>query len=215
MNAQNNEHGETVDSDTKTSEQIDRDVRTIPPNVDHYTEFPEAIAVRIGDRNIWIANGGAVQPHNLEQLGIEPGHVVSVNRTKTDATTDFHPLLDGFVNSYHKFVKAVDATRICLRDDEPVIVNCAAGISRSTTVLATAMATEDGIPLSEAIETIKTHRQRAQPHPKLLFLAYAYLVTAGGRTEAMSMVETLAEDISTDMIEEERVEAVLTVCRTS
>jgi len=211
MDAQKESKG---DQSNREAESIDRDVRTVPADVDHYETFPEAIAVRIGERDLWIANGGAVQPANLEKLGISPDYIVSLNGSSTDATTDHHPLKDGYVNIYDPFVTAIDTTRKRIREDGTVIVNCAAGVSRSSTVLATAMAVEEGIKLSEAIETVKQHRQRARPHPKLLFLAYAYLVTADGRSEALSMVETLAEDISTNMIEQRRVEAVLTACRT-
>lgn len=211
MNSQNDTVDQQADSET---ENIDRDVRTVPADVDHYATFPEAIAVRIGERDLWIANGGAVQSSNIDQLGIDPAHIVSVNSSSTDATTDHRPLKDGYVNPFEKFVSAVDTARKRIRDDGVVIINCAAGVSRSTTVLATAMATEENTELSEAIETVKEHRQRARPHPKLLLLAYAYLVTADGRSESLSMVETIVEDISTDMIEQQRVEAVLTACRT-
>ena len=153
----------TTDNDPPT-ENTDRAVRTIPYDVAP-EKFPTALAARIGDRNLWIANGGAIESNHLSAMNLDPEYVVTVNQNATWATTDHHPLKDGFINDQEEFADAVATTRDSIRADGTVIVNCSAGISRSTTVIATAIAAEDDLSFEAAVDEIKDTRPRAQPHP--------------------------------------------------
>jgi len=179
----------TDDDSTAETTQL---VRTVPQDADP-EKFPQALAARIGNRNLWIANGGAIESNHLSAMDLDPEHVVSVNKNATWATTDHHPLKDGFINDQEEFSAAVETTREHIRADGTVIVNCAAGISRSSTVIATALAAEENRSFAAVVEEIKETRRRARPHPKLKLNAYAYLVNVENRTEARRQLTGLAD----------------------
>jgi len=168
-------------------------VRTVPPDTDP-EQFPRALAARIGNRNVWIANSGGVEPDHLATMELDPAHVVSVNRSATEATTDHHPLKDGYLNDQQKFHDAVEATRQRLQQPGTVIINCAAGISRSTTVSATAIAAAEELAFDSVVEEIKETRPRARPHPKLQLNVLAYLASTEDRADARKQFKQLAED---------------------
>jgi predicted protein tyrosine phosphatase len=180
----------TIDDDSTGD--TTRRVRTVPRDVDP-EKFPQALAARIGDRKLWIANSGAVESNHLSAMDLDPEYVVSVNKNETWATTDHHPLKDGFVNDQAEFSAAVETTREHIRADGTVIVNCAAGISRSSTVIATALAAEEERSFAAAVEEINETRPRARPHPKLKLNAFAYLVNVENRTEARRQLQSLAD----------------------
>jgi len=69
------------------------------------------------------------------------------------------------------------------------------GVSRSATVIATAVAAEDGLSFDAAVAEIREHRPRARPHPKLKLNAYAYLLTEENRVEARHQIEELVDNI--------------------
>ena len=179
-------------------------IRTVPEDADP-ARFPRALAARIGDRNLWIGNQGASKPDNLDTMGLDPTAVITVNREATAATTDHYPLKDGYINDQEAFTAAVDATRKQLQKDGSVVVNCAAGISRSATVIATAIAAEDDMTMAAAIEEIRQTRGRARPHSKLRVSALAYLKTVENRQSAATKLREIAGQISIDHIETERV----------
>lgn len=185
-----------------------RNVRTIPEGADS-NRFPKALAAKIGNRNVWIANSGGVEPTHLAAMDLDPAFVVSVNQTATEATTDHHSLKDGYVNSQQRFRAAVEATRKRLREDGIVIVNCAAGISRSTTVTATAIAAEESLSFDAVVEEIKETRPLARPHPKLQLNALAYLAHTEDRTDAREQFKALANDISIGRVDDTTVEELL------
>lgn len=177
-----------------SSEDAKESLRTVPPETDP-DRFPRALAARIGERNVWIANSGGVEPDHLAAMELNPTYVVSVNKTATEATTDHHPLKDGFVNDQQDFSEAVETTRKRLQQPGTVIVNCAAGISRSTTVAATAIAAAEELPFDAVVDDIKDTRPRARPHPKLQLNALAYLINRDNRAEARAQFEQLADEI--------------------
>jgi|APHM01.1.fsa_nt_gi Predicted protein-tyrosine phosphatase len=181
-----------------------KSIRTVPRNTSP-ARFPTALAAQIGDRSLWIGNEGASEPENLDTMKLDPTAVITVNRRDTEATTDHHPLKDGYINDQEAFTTAVDATRRQIREGGNVLVNCAAGISRSATVIATAIAAEDHVSLSAAIDEIRQTRERAQPHTKLQVSAYAYLKTVEDRDTAATKLREIAGDISLDYIETERI----------
>ena len=79
----------TGDSENST-ESTDRPVRTVPLDADPDT-FPQALAARTGDRELWIANGGGIESDHLSEMDFDPEHIVSVNRSETSATTPSSP----------------------------------------------------------------------------------------------------------------------------
>ena len=194
--------------DDNTTNESDEPVRTVPPEADA-AHFPKALAARIGDRNVWIANSGGVEPTHLAAMELDPEFVVSVNQTATEATTDHHPLKDGYVNEQADFREAVEATRHRLQQPGTVIINCAAGISRSTTVSATAIAAEEGLAFDAVVEEIKATRPRARPHPKLQLNALAYLINTEDRAEAKAQFEEIAADARMGRTDDGSVEELL------
>jgi len=171
----------------------DRAVQTVPENPDPSLS-PKAIAARVGDRDLWIGNVGAIKPRLLAKMDLDPEYVVSVNGTATEVTTDHHPLKDGHVNDHEQFSTAVTATRNRIRNEGSVLVNCSVGVSRSATVIATAIAAEDELSLDTAIAEIRENRPRVRPHPKLQLNACAYLVTMENRTDAQQKLAELFEN---------------------
>jgi len=189
-------------------------VQTVPKDPDPGLP-PKAIAAQVGDRNLWIGNIGAIKPRLLSELELNPEYIVTVNETATAATTDHYPLTDGEVNDHQQFSAAVGTTRAHIRNEGTVLVNCSVGVSRSATVIATAIAAEDGLSFDAAVAEIRDHRPRANPHPKLQLNAYAYLVTEEDRendrhqidalvdnmhlrTEAVNVIQELISEESTD-----------------
>jgi len=171
-------------------------VQTVPENPDPDL-FPKAIAARVGDRDLWIGNVGAIKPRLLAEMDLEPEYVVSVNGTATAVTTDHHPLKDGHVNDHQQFSDAVTTTRSHIRNEGTVLVNCSVGVSRSATVIATAIAAEDGLSFDAAVAEIRKHRPRARPHPNLQLNTYAYLLIEENRADARNQIDTLVHNIHT------------------
>lgn len=189
----------------------DESIRTVPPDAD-LSKFPEAVAARIGDRDLWIADSGGVKADNLAAMGLTPNYVVSVNKRATDATTDHHPLKDAYINEQEAFTDAVEAARKRLGEEGTVIVNCAAGVSRSATIIATALAAEEAMTFDAAVEEIRGTRERSHPHTKLQLSAQAYLATVVDRSEAHDRREALADrllsgDYTIDYTESDRIAA--------
>jgi atypical dual specificity phosphatase len=183
-------------------------VRTVPSDADP-DQFPRALVARIGERDIWIANSGGVEVDHLAAMELDPAYVVSVNHTATEATTDHHPLKDGYVNDQGEVRAAVEATRQRLRQSGSVIVNCAAGISRSTTVSATAIAAEEEVGFDAVVQEIKKTRPRARPHPKLQLNALAYLANTENRSDAREKFKQLASETPVRRTDDCSVEELL------
>jgi len=169
-------------------------VQTVPKDPDPGLP-PKAIAARVGNRDLWIGNVGAIKPRLLSGLELNPEYIVTVNETATAATTDHYPLKDEHVNDHQKFSAAVETTRTHIRSEGTVLVNCSVGVSRSATVIATAIAAEDMMSFDAAVAEIRKHRPRANPHPKLQLNAYAYLMTEENRVDARHQIEALVDNM--------------------
>lgn len=76
--------------------------------------------------------------------------------------------------SYELFEAAADAVAEALRNDEVVLVHCHAGISRSTSVSAAALADVRDCTYTEAFETVKRNRPGARPAPVLRGYGFIY-----------------------------------------
>lgn len=101
--------------------------------------------------------------------------VVSVSSDAYSLTTHHHPLADGAGNRWSTFAAAVDAVRRLSRHDGEILVNCKAGVSRSTAVLATAIAAERGASFRHGLALVERTRPEAVPHPALVELGIIYL----------------------------------------
>ena len=169
-------------------------VQTVPENPDPGMA-PKAVAAQVGGRNLWIGNVGAIKPRLLDEMDFNPEYVVSVNGTATAITTDHYPLKDEHINDHQQFSNAVRTTRNHIRSEGTVLVNCSVGVSRSATVIATAVAAEDGQSFDTAVAEIRETRPRAKPHPKLKLNAYAYLMTEENRVDARYQIEALVDNM--------------------
>jgi len=169
-------------------------VQTVPENPDPGMA-PKAVAAQVGGRNLWIGNVGAIKPRLLDEMDFNPEYVVSVNGTATAITTDHYPLKDEHINDHQQFSNAVTTTRNRIRSEGTVLVNCSVGVSRSATVIATAVAAEDRLSFDAAVAEIRETRQRARPHPKLKLNAFAYLVTEENRAQARYQIKELVDNM--------------------
>lgn len=76
------------------------------------------------------------------------------------------PLIDGPQNDYRDFERAVE-TLLELLGEHTVFVHCRAGISRSSSVTAAALAVRRDLSVDDAVEFIEERRPRIHPHPDL------------------------------------------------
>jgi hypothetical protein len=140
-----------------------------------------------GRSPLYLGNGTSTDPEayhpeaDTDDAPANPeafSHVVSMNKQPYSLTTDHHPLNDGPGNSDSEFDAAVEAARRAYRAEEgPVLINCAAGISRSTTVMAATVAAENPslYTFASAVEHIRDQRPHACPAKALQRHAHRYL----------------------------------------
>ena len=141
---------------------------------------------QIGDRPLYLGNqcsvGADGVSHGMTETFAEEGvPVLSVNKREQPLTTHHHPIHDGPGNDPAAFEAAMDTARelyqAVLKGDRPgpMMVNCAAGISRSTTTIAVTLAATEEVSFETGVQKVKTYRGRASPHPALVELAETYL----------------------------------------
>ncbi|MCU4743888.1 protein-tyrosine phosphatase family protein [Natronoglomus mannanivorans] len=134
----------------------------------------EPVVRRIGDRELFIGNRHAADPDRYDRtLGF--GFVLSVTSEAYPLTTHHHPLEDGPDNDWAAFEAAVDTARELYRRDDSLLVHCKAGISRSSTLLATILAAEEDRTFADALALVQRARPHAIPHPALHEWAVFYL----------------------------------------
>lgn len=127
---------------------------------------------------IYIGDGRDARKH-----GSDFEHVLTLSRNDGphpeigphEHTTSYVPLYDGPRTDYEDFAEAVDTLLELIEKDGDVLVHCQAGVSRSATVLITALAEIDGIGFDEAYPIVKNARPQIAPHTALRELAYDYL----------------------------------------
>lgn len=132
----------------------------------------EAVIRRVGDRDAFIGNKHAADPAYHDR-SFE--HVLSATQDPKPLTTHHHSLDDGPDNEWDAFAAAVDDARQLLASDGSTLVHCRAGVSRSATLLATAIAAEERRPFRDALRDVQTARPPAMPHPALFENAVVYL----------------------------------------
>lgn len=156
----------SVDDESGASDGPDPSVRPVG-----YVE-DRPIIRQIGDRELCLGNEVAADPaahsHSFE-------YVVSATDERYPLTTHHRPLIDGRGNEWAAFESAVDTARSLYRRDGAVLIHSKAGISRSTTLIATAIAAEEQRNLHEAVALVRDARPVATPHPALHELAVVYL----------------------------------------
>lgn len=100
--------------------------------------------------------------------------VVTLCDKESENTDVYRPLFDK-KNEQERFDEAVDEALASVRNNERTLVHCAAGVSRSATVAATAYAVLEDCSFKEAMETVKRKHPKADPHPGLMVNAQKYL----------------------------------------
>lgn len=134
-----------------------RDGRSFPPALD-----------RVGDRDLFIGNFESAQSE-YQDRSFE--WVISLTHDPQDRTDHHHPLNDGRGNDLETFEAAVEAAKRAIEADGDVLIHCAAGISRSAAVIATALASLERRKFNDVVDEIHRHRSEIAPNPALRYLA--------------------------------------------
>ena len=132
----------------------------------------EPIIRRIGDRDLYLGNALAASPEHHDRAF---EYVLSATDDEHPLTTHHRPLTDGPGNDWPAFEAAVDTARRLYRQEGSVLIHCKAGISRSTTLVATALAAEEDRRFRDALAIVQDARPYAMPNPALHALAVIYL----------------------------------------
>nr|WP_049913063.1 dual specificity protein phosphatase [Halococcus thailandensis] len=132
----------------------------------------EPIIRRIGDRELSLGNARAADGTLHDE---EFRYVLSATEDEQPLTTHHHPLDDGLGNDWPAFEEAVDTARTLYRRSGSVLIHCTAGISRSSTLVATMLAAEEQRKFDDALDIVRDARPHALPHPALHEWAVVYL----------------------------------------
>lgn len=136
----------------------------------------DPVVRRVDDRELFVGNAAAADPTAHDRSF---GFVLSVSAESHPSTTHHRPLVDGPGNDWTAFEAAVDTARELLGRDGSLLVHCRAGVSRSSTVVATALAAEERRTFQTALALVQRARPAAVPHPALRELAAVYLAARG------------------------------------
>lgn len=127
---------------------------------------------RVGDRDVYLGNAHAADPESHDR-SFE--YVLSATDERYPLTTHHRPMVDGSGNEWSVFEKAIGTSRSLYRRQGSVLIHCNAGISRSSTIIATTIAAEEDRQLRDALAAVQDARPFAMPHPALHELAVVYL----------------------------------------
>ena len=148
----------------------DRDPNVVVRPIGYVEPFP--VVRQIGDRDLSLGNKFAAIPDHHDRSF---DFVLSATPDPYPLTTHHHPLIDGPGNEWQAFEGAVDDARRLYERDGSLLVHRKAGISRSSTIIATTLAAEDGLGFHDALAIVQEVRPIATPHPALHELAVVYL----------------------------------------
>ncbi|MXR21456.1 protein-tyrosine phosphatase family protein [Halobacterium bonnevillei] len=124
------------------------------------------------DRGLAIGNGAA---GDHDALADRFDYVVSATGEPRALTTHHCPLIDGADNAWRAFESAAETTCALHEREGTLLVHCRAGISRSTTLAATAVAYDEGRSFVDALHVVLESHPDAVPHPALHQQAVQYL----------------------------------------
>lgn len=136
------------------------------------TSFNRVVSVPVTDE-LYLGNQSAAEYRHHDG---EFDHVLTVSHTKAPLTTVHRPIQDSERVDQAAFTNAVETARTLFQSSGSLLIHCAAGISRSPTVVATTLTAERYIRSFElAIEIVRDIRPHVSPHPALLQCAEQYL----------------------------------------
>ncbi|MDH5021693.1 protein-tyrosine phosphatase family protein [Halobacterium rubrum] len=144
------------------------------------TTLREGLVLEEVEENLYLGNRLAAvrqeHDHRFE-------YVVTVSRDREPMTTAYYPMRDGQGNDPEAFAEAVKSARYYYRSPGKVLVHCEAGISRSTTVIATVLVAEkQARSFAHAVEQVREVRPDARPADALIDAAEQYLGTTVDRS---------------------------------
>lgn len=137
----------------------------------HHVE-DEPVIRQIGDRDLYLGNWRAADPSYHDRTF---AYVLSPTSSTHPLTTHHCSLNDNADNEWKSFERAVDTARELYRRDGSLLIHCTAGISRSSTLIATTIAAEEGRTFHDALSLVKQVRPTANPNPALHEWAVVYL----------------------------------------
>lgn len=160
---------------------------------------------KIADTNVFVSDADYIEDHpniildtidtniNLS-LTFTPDRLLEKNIKDTvpveKKISYYHiPLIDGQAD-FQDFKRAVELLIQKIREDEEILVNCSAGISRSVTVTAVALASLNKGDLNEWIGKVMEEKGNTiNPSPELVYLGEKYLEeTDNTQNELQEMV---------------------------
>ena len=130
-------------------------------------------------KKIWL--GDALDASSLKSL--QANHITGVlNVAKEIQCSEFDgivcnkiSLVDGAGNDPERLLYSVSVLKRLLKDHKCVLVHCAAGISRSATVLAMHLSISHGMSFEEAVNLLQKKRPVVDPHPDVVETALLVL----------------------------------------
>jgi len=101
--------------------------------------------------------------------------IINLSGRSTGEADVYYPLKDGAMEDSERFNGAVENVVRELKRGNTVVVNCAAGVSRSVSVAATALAELNDWNWVKAFQEIRSERPQANPRPALRTAGKKYL----------------------------------------
>jgi predicted protein tyrosine phosphatase len=131
-------------------------------------------SVNLADRvhpRIWIGSADAAESEDF----IEKNQIDVILNMSLECTYNSAPscrvvrigIADAKLTNVGVFAKAAEVIANAVRNDENILVHCAAGVSRSCTAVVAHLMLYKGLGWDEALFEIREHRPCVNPHPLL------------------------------------------------
>lgn len=127
------------------------------------------------NEQLYITDIKATREEKAQSIREEVDVIINYSKRYHGTADIYYPLADRKMKSQERFAGAVKNLIRELRNDKNVCVHCAAGISRSVTVAATALAVIEESNWVAEFQKIKDERNQANPNPQLRNHARQYL----------------------------------------